>query len=271
MTPSPPLLPVCNTLWVGPALGPLERACLGSFVERGHPVRLWTYDAVDGVPAGVELRAADDVVPVAAMEPLRQARAWTVLANYFRYALQRAALGLWVDCDVLCLRPLPDAPFVFGWQDERRLNNAVLRLPADHPIVGDLLAMFETPRFVPPWARWRHRARYALAYRWRRGFGVANLRWGTTGPGALTYYTAQRGLTGLASPGDVLYPVGLRDADALLDPTPGAVRRLLTPRSLCIHLWHRVLSEHAAPPPPGSFVRAVLDGTWRAALAGADR
>lgn len=265
--PSPAPLPTCNSLWVGSALGPLERTCLRSFLAQGHPVRLWTYGPVDGVPEGVEVRAADDVVPAAAMAPYRAAGAFTVAANRFRYALQRASLGLWVDCDVLCLRPLPDTPFLFGWQDERRLNNAVLRLPADHPIVGDLLAMFESPRFVPPWARWRHRMRYALGYRFRPGFGIANLRWGTTGPGALTHYAEARGLTGLAVPKDVLYPVGLREADALLDPTPGAVRRLLTPRSLCLHLWHRALTEQTGPPPAGSFVRAVMDGTWRDALA----
>ncbi len=73
-------------------------------------------------------------------------------------------------------------------------------------------------------------------------------------------------MTGLASPRDVLYPVGLRDADALLDPTPGAVRRFVTPRSVCLHLWNRALAEQSDPPPAGSFVRAVLDGTWRRLL-----
>ena len=264
-----PSLSVCNSLWVGPSLGPLERTCLRSFVEVGHPLRLWTYGPVDGVPAGVEVRDAGEVLAPSAVERHRAARAWTVLANHFRYALQRAGLGLWVDCDVLCLRPLPDTPVVIGRQDERRLNNAVLRLPADHPIVGDLLAMFETPRFVPPWARLRHRLRYALAYRFRRGFGVADLRFGTTGPGALTHYARQRGLTGLAYPEDVFYPVGVRDADVLLDARPGAMRGRVTPRTRAIHLWHRALSEQTAPPPAGSFVRAVLDGTWRAALCDA--
>ncbi|MBL9087373.1 MAG: hypothetical protein JNM10_09540 [Planctomycetia bacterium] len=260
-------LPVCNSLWVGAALGPIERACLRSFVEAGYAVRLWTYGPVEGIPSGVDVCAAADVLAPAVAAPYRAAGALTVLANHFRYALQRAGLGLWVDCDVLCLAPLPDATCLFGWQDERRLNNAVLRLPADHPLVGDLLAMFETPRFVPPWARWRHRVRYALGYRFRPGFGIAHLRFGTTGPGALTHYVGSRGLTGLAVPKDVLYPVGLRDADALLDPRPGAVRRMLTPRSACIHLWHRALSEQTSPPPAGSFVRAVMDGAWRAALA----
>lgn len=263
MTGAAAAAPVCNLLWVGPALGPVERASLRSFLEVGHPVRLWAYEPVAGVPDGVEVRDAAEVVPAAAVAPYRAARALTVVANRFRYALQRAGLGLWADCDVLCLRPLPDAPIVLGRQDARRLNNAVLRLPADHPVVADLLAMFRTPRFVPPWARWRHRVRYALGYRLRRGYGLADLRWGTTGPGALTYYAARHGLTGLASPEDVFYPVGLRDADALIDPDPRAVTRRLTPRSLCIHLWHRALAEQPGPPPPTSFLAAVLDGTWR--------
>ena len=61
---------VCNTLWIGPELGRVERACLRSFLRNGHPVTLYCYDEVAGVPEGVVLADAHEVLPA------EQVRSW---------------------------------------------------------------------------------------------------------------------------------------------------------------------------------------------------
>ncbi len=253
----------CNSLWIGHGLGPLERTCLASFVEIGHPVRLYAYEDLSGVPPGVEVRDARAVLPHAAVARHLATGHFSLVANRFRYLLQRADLGLWIDCDLLCLRPIPDAPFVFGRQDERRINNAVLRIPHDEPILSDLLASFESPNWIPPWEPLRRRIRYAIRRRLQPGFGVADMPWGTTGPNALTYHLARHGLTDRALPRDAFYPVSLREAGALLTPDHAAVRASVTDRTLCIHLWNKALSEQTGPPPRGSFLEAVIEGSWR--------
>ncbi len=267
MTP-PRALPTCSALWIGPTLGALERTCLSSFVETGHPVDLYAYDDLRGVPSGVAVRDAAEVLPRSALLRHRRTGSWSLGSNRFRYALMRAGRGVWIDCDVLCLRPLPDDPFLFGFENERRINGAVLRLPADAPVLRDLEAIFETPRWVPPWEPLGRRLRYAALHRLRRRFGLADMPWGVAGPNALTHYLVRRGVAGHAQPPEAFYPVRLRDADALLSPDPTGVASRIGERTSCIHLWSQALRAQQAPPPRGSFVAAVRDGSWREVLDG---
>jgi hypothetical protein len=52
-----------NTLWVGERLGYMERACLTSALAVGHRVTLYAYNRVLGLPDGVELFDARDILP----------------------------------------------------------------------------------------------------------------------------------------------------------------------------------------------------------------
>jgi hypothetical protein len=261
--------PVCHALWIGPSLGPLERACLSSFVEAGHPVRLHAYEDLPGVPPGVTVRDAGDVLPREAVLRHRATGSVSLFSNRFRYALLRRGGGVWIDCDVLCVRPLPDEPFLFGRQDARRINGAVLRLPPDHPVLDDLAGIFERPRWVPPWLRIDRRFRRTLLYRRRPGYGVADMPWGTAGPDALTWYLARHGLEGRALPEEVLYPLPFPEARSVLVADGDGVAPRVTDRTRCLHLWHQALGPEAGDPAPGSFLAAVLEGRWRARLASA--
>ena len=257
---------VCNALWIGRALGPLERACLSSFREMGHPVRLHAYDEVTGVPEGVEVADASAVLPREAIVRHRRTGSVSLFSNRFRYEVLRAGAGLWIDCDVLCLRPLPEAAFLFGRQDEATINGAVLRIPHGHPVLLDLLDIFEDPRWVPPWAPLHRRLRYALRHRVQRGFGLADMSWGTTGPRALTHHLARHGLSGRALPVDAFYPVAFHETHLLAAADASAVRARLTDGTLCVHLWNQRLERQGTRGEKGSFLAAVADGSWRRVL-----
>ena len=265
MTPSRPP-PVCNALWMGSALGPLERACLASFVEVGHRVDLYGYDEVEGVPAGVSVRDAAEVLPRSSILRHRATGSWSLGSNRFRYALMRAGRGVWIDCDLLCVRPLPDEPFLFAYENAERINGAVLRIPCDHPVLDDLEAIFDSPTWTPPFESLRRRLAYAIRRLVRRDFGIADMPWGVAGPRALTHYLPRHGLAHLARPADAFYPVSLRDADLLLAPDPSALAARIGERTMCLHLWGQALRQQADPPPPTSFLAAVHDGSWRELL-----
>lgn len=51
------------SLWIGGALGLIERLSLRSFVAHGHPVALYSYTEIGSVPPGVEQRDAAEVLP----------------------------------------------------------------------------------------------------------------------------------------------------------------------------------------------------------------
>ena len=50
-------LPIINALWIGDQLGAISRACLTSFVMRGHQVHLHTYGEIKDLPEGVMVKS----------------------------------------------------------------------------------------------------------------------------------------------------------------------------------------------------------------------
>lgn len=96
-----------GTFWSGPSLGPLEQACLSSFVQAGQPITLYSYDPhIAGVPDGVVLREASQVLALTnSLErvlSLHTAR----FSDLFRLKMMQMENLVWVDCDVYLLKPV---------------------------------------------------------------------------------------------------------------------------------------------------------------------
>ena len=257
------------TLWIGPSLGAVERACLRSWLRHGHRAVLYCYSAPEGVPAGVELRDAAEILPA---ERIIRHRSGSVslFSNWFRYELLRRGLGTWVDGDAYLLKPLESSrPYLIGECEPGRVNGAVLRMPSDSPLLPPLLALFEE-RTVPAWLPWRS----WLAAQWRlrtRGrSGLARMPWGSAGPEALTALARRTGLIGEAVPPHILYPVRWQDAGWVRDPAARLEERI-SPATVVVHLWNeRIKHFKDAPAPEGSFLaRLQAEGAREAAEAAA--
>ena len=119
----------CVTLWIGERLGAVERACMRSVLRQDHRVALYCYRPPMGIPDGVEVRDASDVLPEAKVFRTHRGSV-AAFSDWFRYELQRAGAGTWVDTDMYLLRPIDETrPYLFGEEASGVLNNAVLRLP----------------------------------------------------------------------------------------------------------------------------------------------
>src|SRR5438270_4096743 len=174
----------CATLWIGDSFGLVERACLRSIVRQGHRLTLYCYGAPPGIPEGVELDDASQILPESAVVRHRRGSV-APFADRFRYELLKRDLGTWIDADMYLIRPLDEErEYLFGEERPGVINNAVLRLPANSPVLDYLLTPFQGT--TPPWLARRHR----LALHLRRSLGlkvgVGAMPWGTTGPAALT-------------------------------------------------------------------------------------
>lgn len=247
------------SLWIGGGLGPIEQLSLRSFVAHGHPVALYSYSEVTGVPPGVERRDAAEILPEAMAMRLRYANgSFALFANLFRLELQRLDLGLWVDVDVVALRTLDlQGDFIVGRESDRYLNNAVLKLAPDSPVLRDWLAMAGSGR-VPPWLPF-HRAPKAWV---KQAFGgsihPSELPFGTFGPKSITALAARHGLTEKAQPEPVFYPLHPRQAERLYDPTL-RLDDIVTAETRTIHLWNEKLGAlKKTVPPEGSILAALL-------------
>ncbi len=247
------------SLWIGGGLGTIERLSLRSFVAHGHPVTLYSYGAVTGVPAGVALHDAADVLPEAMAMRLRYGNgSFALFSNMFRMELQRRGLGLWVDADVVALRELDlDGPFVVGRESDRFLNGAILKLAPDSPVLADWLAMAASGR-VPPWLPFHRAPRAWLKQALGGSIHPSELPFGTFGPKSITALAARHGLTGEAQPESVFYPLHPRQAERLYDPTL-RLGDIVTAESRTIHLWNEKLGAlKKTVPPEGSILADLL-------------
>jgi hypothetical protein len=247
---------VCNTLWIGEVLGPVQRACLRSMLRVGHRVRLFCYSPPTDVPAGIELRDAAAVLPRA--EVIRHRSGSVALfSDRFRYELMRRDEGLWVDADMYLLRPVEmDGPYIVGEQERGVANGAVLLLPAASATLTRLLAVFRE-QALPPWVRGSERLKMKLgALTGRRG--LVDMPWGTAGPHALTAILKDEGLWNLVLPQETFYPAGWRDAEWIADPAR-PLEQIVSHATVGLHLWNHRIAHLANPPAAkGSFLERLL-------------
>jgi len=233
------------TFWRGP-LNPIAYACLASFPRARAKLRVYTYDDDLVLPAGVERADARDICPdLSLLERYRVGGRPSIamFADMFRYKMIRDTGCCWVDSDLICLRrpDFSNQAIVYGRQAEARgkalINNAVLKLPPDHPLLLELI----------------ERAEAAVD---------ADQSWGAIGPFLLTDLAEKHGVDHLARGEMDFYPI---DADRfwrpLLPASYDAVAKA-TKRATFLHLWSAMFDRAHydlwASPPMGSFLHGVF-------------
>jgi len=244
-----------NSLWVGEDLGYLERLCIVSAIEVGHPFTIYSYtpENLRGVPAGVEVRDAREVFPAEKFFCYK----WAALgSDFFRYALLAKGCGYWVDLDVYMLGPFDFmTDYVFGWERGGSINGAVLRLPDNCDMLNYLVSLpkrnWRPPFFGPK------RTLYFYLKRLKGDVHPDDLDWGSFGPALITHLAEKYGVAKLAQEREVFYPIRYEEAHVFSGPAE-TVERMLTPQTRAVHLWHSKLDAAVKnSPPPGSFLEAA--------------
>jgi len=245
----------CVTLWIGDGLGPVERACLRSVLRQDHRLTLYCYREPIGIPQGVELEDASEILP-AAMIFAHHGGSVAPFSDWFRYELLRRGAGTWIDTDVYLIRPVDEqSEHLFGEERPGIINNAVLRLPPDSPLLDELIGPFEGR--VPAWLPPKHRLGAQLRKWLGRGIDVGAMPWGTTGPAALTAAAKKCGLAALALPPSAFYPVPWEQADWIRQQRVD-LQEMVGPETVGIHLWNECIKgfkDDCAP--SGSFLERL--------------
>src|SRR6267378_4037398 len=203
------------TFWHGP-LNALRLTCLRSQVAAGHKVTVYSFEPIAQLPDGVGNAEAEAILPHAFSEKLRPPqpdgtwRDWTILqfSDFFRMRLMARGTGLWLDADVLLLKPVeidPAKPF-FAWEGPRQLGNSVLYLPAGDPIVTAFASLMQQDELTPDWLALRHRLTFALR-RLRGSNRLSDVRVAIYGPAALTALARRAGELHNALPKKSFYAV----------------------------------------------------------------
>lgn len=233
------------TFWHGP-LDALRRLCLRSQVAAGHKVTIYSFEPLAQLPDGVGNAEAEAILPHSFAERLRPTgpegkwRDWTTLqfSDFFRMKLMADKCGLWLDADVLLLKPIeidPARPY-FAWERPGQLGNSVLYLPENDPIVAAFTSLMQQDELTPDWLSLRHRLTFLL-HRLRGSKRVSDVRLAIFGPAALTALARRADETHYALPKKSFYAVHAepklffepRDFSALI-ADPGIIGLHISPK-----------------------------------------
>lgn len=213
-------LPTIASFWYGSDLSWLEALCIRSYLDNGHRFVLYTAHPVAGVPDGVDLRPATDILWPAPFDISdNDRRRVAVFSDIFRLRMCKETDFIWVDLDAYCVRPFRfETAHVFGRAQSGQFPSGVLRLPADSAALGLLLDFVTGPNPIQPWRGARlHRLQRAAIARGEH-WGIDALPWGCSGPKALGYFLQQTGEDGFAQPAEVFYPLAPDALWQLHDP-----------------------------------------------------
>ena len=249
-----------GTLWIGDRLGAIELASLHSFVALGHRPTVYSYAPISNLPEQVDAGDAATIMPSARILVYKDRKkpSPALHANLFRYAMIAQTGKVWVDLDIIALRPFDFATdHVFGLERAGSVNNAVLGLGSQSPTLTDLLKFRPETRGVAPHITGLRRAKYWLKTL-GRGQPIDGWAWGSTGPKALTLYLQKHGEIEHALSPEAFYPVAVHDHAQLLEP--GRLTETdFGPGSFSIHLWGSRIRDtmrklHDGVAPKGSFL-----------------
>ena len=240
--------PSFATFWAGKAISAFEAACITSFVNQGYEYTVYSYDRLENLPAGASLRDAREITEETNVGRfmIRGRPNLSHFSDLFRYELFKRTDHIWVDADMLMLRPLalPSYDQLIAKEDPSTLCGAIMRLDSRHPSLGTLIEKTKALR-------------------------DQELVWGATGPRLLTAVFDRRTIMQQAYDAKLFFPVHYDQSWKMFLPEfrdeclelcrPAYTTHLWNDRVMKIGVWKKFC------PPVGSFLetRFRADGSLR--------
>lgn len=168
-----------HMFWAYGNFSNVENISAKSFIKNGYHLNIWTYGDVSNAPSGAAIKDAREILPESLYFEIPNGSC-APFSDYFRYAVLNKIGGLWVDTDVIALKPveLQPEPFLVTERTQRgvkrlikellgrsasfRVNNNVIFNPVPSP--GNIID---------------------LAYLYSERFPKEKVQWGELGPALL--------------------------------------------------------------------------------------
>lgn len=240
--------PSFATFWAGRTISAFEAACITSFLAHGYDYTVFSYDTMDNLPDGVRLRDAREITeePNVRRFLIKGRPSLSHFSDLFRYELFKRTDHIWVDTDMLLLRPfdLPSYDEIIAKEDAAMVCGAIMRLDRHHPNLDALIARTEALR-------------------------DQDLVWGATGPRLLTAVLDRQTIMQKAYDPKLFFPVHYNESWKLFLPEYRDECMELCRSAFTTHLWNdRVMKIGVWKrfcPPAGSFLETQFraDGSLR--------
>lgn len=127
---------IVNSLWIDPKMGELQILCLKSFIANDFEFNLYTYNEIENLPYGVNVKDANEIIDRHLI--FKDCKdSYATFSDWFRVKLLYEIGGWWVDCDTLCIKKFDiiqdyvfaTEVFIFDNQEYVRICNAVIKMP----------------------------------------------------------------------------------------------------------------------------------------------
>lgn len=251
-------------LWMEGPLSFLEQLCIASFRDAGHHVRLYTYGTVTGIPEGIEVASADDILPRTKFIDHERTGSPAPMADKFRYnMLAQCDRTIWADTDAYCIRPFETETGHFhGWESETHINNGVLGLPQDSETLAALIDFTSDPFAIPVWYGEKYVAELEAARDSGNPLHPGQMPWGVWGPHALTHFLHKTGEVRHSFAQHMLYPFTFKQRRMMLKPELDT-SPYIRPDSFSVHFYgrrmrKRLIEKENGVPPADSLLGRLL-------------
>lgn len=154
--------------WAYGNFGRMETMCAKSFINNGYDLQVWTYGRETINIPGANTRDAREILPES-MVFLNRAGSYAGFSDLFRYSVLCACGGLYVDTDVVALKPASALPSTYFVATERRHEGGLA-------LNGNVIC---NPRF-------KHGNLIDLARVYAERFPKSDITWSEIGPSLLT-------------------------------------------------------------------------------------
>jgi len=235
-----------RTFWTGPNPSYYEELSLRSAVASGARVLLYTYNRNLIVPEGVELADAREVLsgPLYQFHHSDGDLSLALHSDLFRYLAIQKFGGWYMDLDIVVMTAqMPDDKVYLAYQEDGVVNAAVMKFPAQSPIMT--AALDEAMRLLPA-----------------AGTAAPGADHGMVGPKLITRLSSEYAIDHLVRPKVSAYEIHPNEVLMFFDPRQceAVFERLAS--SDFVHLWNDLWRALRIPknlgPPEGSFLDTLF-------------
>jgi hypothetical protein len=243
----------------------MEVLCLKSFVDMGQKITLFSYEDIPNVPEGVIRRDGREIIDTDNFMKYEKKDSFALFADLFRLHMIKACPGMiWIDTDVYCHAPMTyDGDYVFGFElpDSTRVNNAVLGMPAQSPLLDAMIDFTNDHYAIPEFLKPALREEYEAAAAQGAPVHVSAQPWGVWGPMMVTHFVHKLGLLDEVQPMEAFYPVPFPERTRMIRKAKKVEARF-TEATTAVHLWASNKRELGLRfdgiPRPDSYLAQIL-------------
>ncbi len=223
---------IFSTFWSG-KISLREYVCINSFLDNSHKYHIYSYEKLDGLPEGAELKDASEVISKDEylLYQERLPNRWDIFSDKFRYHFLYKKGGWWVDTDIICLKKefdIKSDDTFMCYYDNKELNNAVLKFPK-----GDEIMKF-CIKYIEDWEI-------------TNNFEYKRLSWGEFAPPLITKAVKSLNRLDEAYLYEFAYPIKMNNALDIFKKQKNKFISKNLRNSYFSHLWNEILQRERIP------------------------